>query len=216
MSTLPPSEYTPPTTNFGMHVEEEPPAWPKVIGIFSIVWGALGVPCSICMIAATVAGSALAEWGAQMQAQAAKNNPNLPAAPTTPFPDALKPHVLSMGASVIAIVGVIVLIVAGIALMQRKANGRKLHLAYVAISLLGSLLGLIGAVITAQSSSEWLANNAADPWADFMKQQSMGGSQLMQAVVGTVIAAIYPLFCLVWFLFIKKNPADMGTARETI
>ena len=43
MSQLPPTE-----SAFDMPMPAEPPAWPKVVGIISIVWASLGLLCGVC------------------------------------------------------------------------------------------------------------------------------------------------------------------------
>ena len=48
----------------------EPPGWPKGLGVFSIVWGSLGIVCGGCINFFAFAGTAFYEWGRQQQVKA--------------------------------------------------------------------------------------------------------------------------------------------------
>jgi hypothetical protein len=187
----------------------EPPAWPKAIGIFSIVWGSLAVICGVCGAIAVLSMDQIFQWAANMQAQSGRPAPQ--GFPSGPMPHELKMNAIQLIGAFISPIGGILLLAAGIFLVQRKPPARPLHLSYAITSLLGTLLGFVGSYFYMQSVSKYIASNPSDAWATFMGQQG-GGPQLqfVQALVVTVIAVIYPTFVLLWFLFVKKCAADMG------
>lgn len=203
MSTLPPSEYTPPTTNFDLHVEQEPPAWPKVIGIISIVWGSLGVLCGLCTMAQTMLGSMVQQPGGQFQPP--------PASPA---------YLISLGLGVLV---TILLLIAGIMLVKRQAIARPMFLVYSVLSIVTTVVGMaisltdvIPATIAAMKAQAAAETN---PQAQQQMQQMVGFMDQFLSVITIVvcvIAMIFPLFCLVWFGAIKRKASDMGVAREVL
>jgi hypothetical protein len=94
----------------------EPPAWPKVVGIFSIVFGSLAFLCNGL-------GMAAFPFQEKMIAAAAK-------AQNVPPPPVMQAGPLMWAALVLAILVNIVLISAGISTLARSPLGRKLHLFY--------------------------------------------------------------------------------------
>lgn len=206
-----------PPTSSDFSLPAEPPSWPKVIGIISIVWGSLGTLCGICGAVMTVAMGPFMQWAAKMQAQAPQRGG--PTLPTTAIPSELTPNGLQMVSAFFWPIATILLIVAGISLLKRAAAGRTLHLASGAISAVFTLVGLAGAFMYQQSASKFIAANSSDAWAQFFSQQSGGPSgQLFQAGFIACVGLLYPAFCLVWFGAMKRTHRDMtgGFEQEPI
>ncbi|HMN39372.1 MAG TPA: hypothetical protein PKE29_00905 [Phycisphaerales bacterium] len=209
------SQYGSPSHVSGeFNVPTDPPAWPKVVGIISIVLGSVGTVCGLCAAVFTFAmGPFLQKMGelqqqAQSQGGARGGGPMLP---TTPMPAELAPGPLSMASAVFWPIGTIILIVAGIATLRRAAKGRTLHLGYAGLSLLFTLIGFVGAFMYQASSSGYLSSHPDDPWSQFFNGQGGMQNQIPQAVCMTVVAAAYPVFCLVWFGPMGKRP-EAGAA----
>lgn len=180
-----------PPTSQDFSIPAEPPAWPKVIGIISIVWGSLGLICNTCTLGATALMGSLvqmvppeqqAEMQRQMQAQSG---------------------VANMAIAALGLVLSLVLIFAGVCTLRRQAIGRTLHLAYGAIGLVLTLVGAGLGIVAANK----LATGAADPAQ--AQQARVGG--LVGAAFGGCLGMAYPLFCLVWFGFVKRTPESMGS-----
>src|SRR3954464_12580541 len=94
------------------------PGWPKVVGIISIVWGALGVTCLGCFFGMS------------------QFLPALMGKPDEPLPPTLKPDPLQMGVYILGAIMALVLLIAGVLTVKRRPVGKWLHLAYAAVSLL--------------------------------------------------------------------------------
>ena len=207
------SESTPPMSgDFSMPAE--PAAWPKVIGIISIVWGSLGILCGLCMGGIIVAMGPFLEWAAKMQAQGGGPRGGQQQMPTTPFPVELRPPALSVVSAIAWPIGAIILLVAGIMLVKRSASARMAHLVYAVFSGTMTVVGLLGAYQSQSAVNSFLQAHPDDPWAKFFQQSGGGSSQFVQAAVGGCIALIYPAFCLIWFGMVKRRPEDMGPRAE--
>lgn len=79
MTSFPSSPSAPPVNPGQIDFDPEPPSWPKVIGIISIVWGSLGVICNACGLFGQMAGDAFVnmappEQREQLKAQMAQSS----------------------------------------------------------------------------------------------------------------------------------------------
>lgn len=203
------SQMSPPNRSELMPVAE-PPAWPKVMGIISIVLGGLGLPCGLCVGIMSLAMGPFMQKMGELQAQGggAKGGPEIP---STQIPSELAPGTLSILSGLLWPLCAILMLMAGVMLLQRKPAGRTLHIVYGMISVLGTLIGLIGAWMYSQSAAAYMAQHPDDPWTKFFTAQGGGPSgQFVQAIGLSCVSFIYPAFVLIWFLFVKRNPADMG------
>jgi hypothetical protein len=196
-------------------IPAEPPGWPKVVGIISIVWGSLGILCGVCSALFTVSMGTFMERMMKFAAQQPQRGGG-PVIPTTPMPAELQPGALSIIGAFIWPIGAIVLLMAGIFTVKRAANGRSMHLAYGALSLLGTLLGLAGAFAYQASSKAYMAAHPDDPWIKIMNQNGGLNNQVIQAAGLTCVAAIYPIFCLVWFGALGKRPEVGAQVQEPL
>ena len=99
------------------------PAWPKVIGIISIVWGAIGVICNGFGVASAFLMPMM------MGGAAGQLEGGMPSVVTDPPITALIAAVLGVFLSAF-------LVIAGVMTVMRKANGRTAHLIYAPIYLI--------------------------------------------------------------------------------
>lgn len=167
------------------------PQWPKVVGIFSIVWGSLGVVCNGC---GTVWFLVLPQFLKMAEEQ------------NGPAPDAFIPPPLMMIANVLSILVTALLLVAGILTVKRSMTGRVLHLVYAPLSILVSVVGLVGGMQQSKAVRDWVAQNPGSPYA------KSAGTGTAGEIAGYAIAAfvmLYPLFTLVWFGLVKKTRESM-------
>jgi len=162
-----------------MPMPEEPPAWPKVIGIISIVWAGLGLACGMCGFGWILY---LPTFSKQMEAQMG------------PMPPTMTPSVAQMGLMVVGILWAFMLLSAGIATVRRKASGRTLHLAYAIGAILLTLPSLGLQVKQQMDTADWASKNPDSKWA----QQSKAGP-IAGLAVGSVMGFAWPVFCLIWF-----------------
>jgi hypothetical protein len=196
-----------PSISSDFNTSGDPPAWPKAVGIFSIVWGSLGIPCSGCMSIMTLGGAGLYEWGRQKQIAA-----NMP--DTGPMPAAFQPGPVEVVSSIVWLIGVVVLLIAGIQVVRRRAAGRTTHLVYAAISILGTVVYGVSAVIKSRAIAEWIAHNPGDP---YLKQPgvSMAANTIMPIVVSVILLA-YPAFIFLWFGVMGKRPEGGAIPQEPL
>ena len=192
------SQMNTPQVSSDFDIPSTPPAWPKVVGIISIVWASLGIVCNICGAAGqamqgAIIGMVPPEQQEQMRQQMA--------AQSTPLTTAL----YIFGALV-----AVLLLAAGITTVQRKPLGRVLHLAYGAI---GVLMTIVGTAITISVLNAQVAQLQADPSTPPQQLQGMQFGMYFGVVFGACFGLAYPLFCLVWFGMLGKRP-EAGAATE--
>ncbi|MDX2146345.1 MAG: hypothetical protein SFZ23_02385 [Planctomycetota bacterium] len=211
MTQFPPP--MPPTNPFDSYQAAEnfqgpPPGWPKGLGIFSIVWGSLGLVCGVCGLAFLLMMPNFMQQVANAQPAQSGQAP-----PPTP-PDILfKQPPIALAGMGLSVLVVILLIIAGIMTMGRKKPGGLLHILYAVFSLVATGLTVVGGVQHAHNVAAWIQQNPDHP---FFAQAggSMGFGMSTDPTMGTiqavglaVVSAIYPLFCLVWFGILKKDPS---------
>jgi hypothetical protein len=181
MSQLPPTE-----SAFEMPMPNEPPAWPKVVGIISIVWASLGLTCGLCFAGWLLY---LPMFAKKMEAQMG------------PMPPTMTPSPAQMALMVVGVLWAIFLLTAGIATVSRKASGRTLHLAYAIGAILLTLPSLGLQVKQQMDTADWASKNPDSKWA----QQSKAGPMIGLSV-GAVMGFAWPIFCLAWFAPKKHSP----------
>lgn len=188
------SQFPPVSQDFQMPAV--PPAWPKVIGIISIVLGSLGLLCNACSLGGSALSGSLVQM---MPPEAQADMQRQLQAQSSP---------LTMGLAAVGVLVSVLLIAAGATTLQRKPLGKVLHLAYGALGLLIAI-GSIGAGIVAANQ---LA--ASEPDAAKAAATRMGG--IIGAGVGGCVGGLYPLFCLVWFGVVKRNASMGGEIQDSI
>lgn len=178
--------------DFGL--EAPAPSWPKVVGIISIVWGSIGILCTVLGVGATLVFRPMAE-------QAAEGGPLPPTMDIGP---------LQIGQFALGFVVTVLLIVAGAATAGRKASGRGLHLFYGLMGLLSSLFGLFIGISQARAMTAWVAENPDSPFAK-------NHNETMAIAITLVMVAffsLWPLFCVFWFGMLNKRP-EVGAPEIT-
>jgi hypothetical protein len=183
----------PPDAPDGMpYLPPEPPQWPKVIGILSIVWASLGLVCAPCGLIGPFI------WPMVMPPEMTK--------------DGLPPHMsvdpLLMGIQASGLLMAVLLLSAGVATLRRTAAGRTLHLVYGVLQLLSMAPGIWITHRLHVATQQWFADH---PDSLFTKQQGGGGDAgfIIQVALMIVLGAMYPAFILVWFGLVKRTQQSM-------
>lgn len=172
----------------------EPASWPGVIGTVSIIWGSLGLLCNSCGLIMQLAqplmiNMAPPEQRAQIEAQ-------------QPPPE-LRPGLVEYGAMISKVPLAAILLAAGIALVRRRLVGRTLHLVYSWMAIGIAVLLLVATAIVLPGKLAFLKEHPqTGPGAFFMSRDFIIGA----TVFGTVIVTAWPIFCLIWFLKVKRDP----------
>lgn len=170
----------------------EPPQWPKVVGIISIVWASLGLFCAPCgmimpFLYPMIMPPELMEGG---------------------LPPNMQVNPLMMGAQGVGLLMAVLLLAAGIATVKRTPNGRTLHLAYAALQVPGLIFGLWLVYKMHIDLTDWIANNPGNKLAQ--QQASGGDTGLFVGIALTVIfGGVYPTFLAIWFGLVKRTPQSM-------
>ncbi|MBX3359941.1 MAG: hypothetical protein KF705_00670 [Phycisphaeraceae bacterium] len=177
----------------------DPPVWPKVFGIISIVFGTLGLVCGGC-------GLAVMPFMGQLMGNVAEGQD---------LPPAYQPNLATMAYAGVGLLHAILLLIAGAVTVARKPVGRPLHLVYAALGIPLAIGGLFIQWKLQQENIAWAAQ--ADPNNPFAQQfnspQSRMGNMLGMAF-GAAMGLGYPLFLLVWFGLVKRKGSDMGQLPE--
>lgn len=170
-----------------------PPGWPKPIGILSIVFGLLGA----------VLGTGAALLGPVVLAPLVE--PQLGGAPLPPSL-ILSPPIVAY-ALVSALLNVL-LIAAGVQLIRRKRAGRTLHLAYGVLLPIATFAGAYFQYQIQMATLDWARTYPDNPIAE---QQLAAGeaSQLIGLFGGVAVGLAWPVFCIVWFGLVKRQPEDL-------
>ncbi|MFT5423074.1 MAG: small-conductance mechanosensitive channel [Phycisphaerales bacterium] len=178
----------------------EPPGWPKVIGIMSIIFGSLSVFCGgIQAVAAPFQGSMVE-----------------PMLNGDPMPPGYSFDAVMIGLAIGGGAVNVLLLVAGILLVNRRAAARLAHLVYALLLIpLTVLSGLNGMKVMA-AQQDWAK---LYPSNDFAKQMTAAGD--ISATIGTVILLLvillslaWPLFCIIWFGLVKTKLRHMTGQPE--
>lgn len=169
----------------------EPPKWPKVVGIISIVWAVLGIVCNGLGAVGTMMTPRLMKM-AEGQGQMEGGFP----------PQMTSINMLAVVLTVAGALTAVGLLLAGIFTVNRRPQGRPLHLlvAVVSLVLVVCSIGLQWQNMTA--IGEWVR---ANPGATFSQNYSPTGS-LVGMAFGIVLGCAWPVFCLIWFGALKKRP----------
>ena len=182
-------------------VDEGPPGWPKALGITDISLGAVSLLCMACGIFGLLMPMMFA---AQMQQQFSDGLP----------PAMLSPSPLMYVSMSVGLVLNIFLIVNGIILLLRLPSARMLHLVYAVLALIGFVVSMSISLQHQAAISEWVNQN---PNTKFAQQQQASGiyGQIAGWAIGILLGAVWPVFCLIWFGFVKRTPKDMTGEEAT-
>ncbi|MDX2114224.1 MAG: hypothetical protein SFZ24_01205 [Planctomycetota bacterium] len=175
-------------------------AWPKPVGVTSIVIGAVSLTCTAC-------GGAALGLQVAFVAEMAKQ-----------FPDGMPPSMGAIEPLMIAqMVGGalvnVVLVVAGAMLVMRKPVARVLHLVYAGLGLIAFATWILLQVQAQVEITEWCKQN---PGTKFAQQQQASGpiGLIIGLGLGVVLGLLWPLFCIVWFGAIKRRDADIAGSDQ--
>lgn len=171
--------------------DNEPPAWPKIVGIVSIVVSGLGLMCGGCAVGGLLFQGNLLKMAEQQMG---------------PVPPPMLASPIQIAAAAAGLVWALVLLTAGIMLVSRRPIARPLHLLY---SVGAIVLGAIGMALTVQQQAavaEWLRQNPDSQWG---KHQSSLGNAIGLAVAA-VLSFAYPLFVLIYFGVVKRSSAAIA------
>ncbi len=186
-------------------LEADRPGWPKVVGILSIVFASLSLFCG-------VVGSGLAF--ASEPIMEAVMGPQLGDAPPPPFSPPVDAILmvsiaLSLGLNIL-------LVVAGVQTLRRLANGRSLHIVYALAAVLATGFGvyaqLHGQVEQEKAMDAWLEQHGDTEFGEAIREQveqqraGSGVTGLLGIGAGLVVGLAWPLFCMVWFGPMGKQP----------
>lgn len=157
------------------------PAWPKVIGILSIIFASLGLFCGVINVVMTASGfnETISSFSDEQSRE---------------FQESLKEQTGSIEAfgAVAGLVIAAVLLVAGITLIKRRMQlSRKLHLLYAAAAI---LLNVVTGVLMLMA-----VLNLEVPEGN-QQARIMKATMLPSLLLGSLFGLAYPAFTLVWFL----------------
>ncbi|HVZ92986.1 MAG TPA: hypothetical protein VG797_00600 [Phycisphaerales bacterium] len=168
------------------------PKWPKVVGIISIVFGAIGLCCVGC-------GGILRAMPVFFAQQMAQQFPDgIPPALTNPPPTVW----LDM---IFGLVVVVVLLISGVVLVLRNPAGRMLHLVYGVLGVISGTWGLYSGYQHQLEIAKWIHDN---PDTKFAQAQQGPGADIGFYIgmgLGILFAYSWPGFCLIWFGLVKKT-----------
>ena len=184
----------PPTERDEFDDVREPPKWPKVVGIISIVWGTLSMLC-------TGGGTAMSALSGRLIQSSGISGP-LPPMLTSPPVTVYISAALSLALSLF-------LIVAGAVTASRKPTGRTLHLVYAVVALLVAVWATSLQLGIQNDLAEWLRQH---PDSDYTKMTQTGATAIGTAIgiaFGLVIGFTWPIFTLIWFGAVKTKPEQM-------
>lgn len=200
----------PPTSDqFTFRPEPPAPAWPKVIGVASITVGGLATLCGACLAFSSLAVEAMMSLAGRMTPPGAGAPPMVP---QTAIPPELLPGAATAVGMVLWPVGGIILLVAGILLVQRQSAARRAHLIYAAVSVVGTAAAIAGAFLDHAAQKRFASQNPDDPWTQLVQVQNASGGKLLSNTFWYAAGLVYPAFIAAWFTFNKRARQDLAHA----
>jgi len=183
----------------------EPPAWPKVVGILSIIFSTIGFTCS------GVGMGTLYLLPGFMETAAA--NTGYPAPPT------MEPSGGMWLATFLSVSANVLLLVAGISTIARKPVGRTLHIVYAIAAI---IIVFVSTYIQMDAQGElnqrmqaYAEQHPDSPFAQQANSPAQAIGQLVGLAFGLTIALTWPLFTLIWFTLSKRGRSSMkGSGLE--
>lgn len=176
------------------------PAWPKVIGIISIVFGGLGLVCGVLGVGSVMFMPSMMS-GQTFEGGTPPVFPYVPASP------------VMMALMIVGVLWAVMLIVAGSMLVARKPVARPLHIVYAIVSTLLGAVTMKMQVDQQNLMMDWMRDN---PNAQITQMSGGNVGGLIGLAVGGFFAFAWPLFILFWFLVVKRRSADIAEGVESI
>lgn len=186
---------SPPTIHDPYVEPPEVPKWPKVVGIISTVWGSLGMLCGCLGLAGVMFSGA---FQGMMESQG-------------PLPPTMQPGIAQSAQAIAGLLTTVLLLLAGILCINRKPVARPLHLIYAVISLVLLIIGVMIQIDLANEMGQWVKDNPDSPFA---QNYNATATLLLGVGLAVVLGLPWPLFCLIWFGFVKRTPEDMTGGVE--
>ena len=184
---------------------KELPSWPTIIGVISCVWGGITLLYNgCCQLGGSLVGKAFMgamppEFQDQMKAQMAMIGP------------------IDIAFMLVLTLISVLLLVAAILLVRRKPIAAKFHITYGIIAVLVLLAHIAWGVYRSSQVAQMMKQNTAaagnNPMAGFANMSET--MLIVLNVVMGILRLVYPVFCLIWFGYVKKN-ADMGSNEVSI
>ncbi len=178
------------------HLFADPPKWPKVVGILSIIFGSIAVLCGALMTAS------VPFFGGMME----------PMLEGDPLPPTMHLNAIDWASTACSMLGNILLIAGGAALVTLKPAARGIHLVYAVLLIVAIVLYAVSAFGKIDDLRVW-AETYNNEMAQNMRQQFQAGGEITQMIgpaVVSVISVCWPIFCLVWFGIVKTKPSDIS------
>lgn len=186
-----------------MHDLPEQQGWPKPVGITSIVLGSINLTCA--GLGGLYLLVVLPLWMSDMMKQH--------------FTDGIPPQFESISIPVALSTGLsmlvnVLLVTAGVSLVMRKAVARPMHLAYAVLGLISFAVGTWIGVSYQAELTEWIK---ANPDTKFAQEQGASGwiGQAIGWTWGILMGFAWPVFCCIWFGFIKEA-SDITQGRQEV
>lgn len=196
-------DLTPPTEQIDSDAFDlnPPPRWPKIVGIISICWGALGLTCTGCGLGTPAIMGSLV--GPQLNG--------------APLPPAWRFGTLDYVISALGVLLAITLIVAGVQTILRKRLGWALHLVYAVTTIPVTIVSALSGFAKQDAMKDWAQDYPDNPIAQGINQG--GPDQTIGLIIGVLIILffmLYPLFLIIWFGLIKNRHEHMTGGVEEV
>lgn len=186
-----------PNVQFGQTPPTEPgalppagPAWPKVVGIFSIVIGSLGIAAHACGVIGTVFG----RMAMSMIPDSSKVPPEQQASLS-----AISQHApIMIAGSTLSMIAAIMLLVAGIQCVRRRPATRSMHLVWIAVRVVAAIVATIATHLQFSTQMEAMRSMGATMPTGIAGLMMTFGIGML--IIGFLWAMAYPIFIAIWFL----------------
>lgn len=169
---------------------QQPPGWPMIVGVISIIWGGFFLICGGCGLGWYVAMPRFMKMAEEGMKE--------------PAPQIMFPTGLDYAAMLVGLHLSLLALIAGIMTVRRRAAGRTLHLAYAALGILLTVGSVVNGIMRQMEMVQWARQNASSPWA----RQIDNPTGMIMIVFFTVVGLAYPMFLLYWFGLEKKRPDE--------
>ena len=196
-------EHTPPTEQHDLDAFDlvDPPKWPKVVGVISIIWALLGLTCGGLGMASA------AFMGPMMESQLDGD----------PLPPTMVLTTADYALGAFGLVLAVILMVGGVTLLLRKPVAKPLHIIYG----LGAIPSLVFSTLInfskQEAAQQWAKDYPDNPMAQQMN--AAGPAQAIGMIITLVIILFfmtYPLFCIIWFGLVKNKREHMTGGVEAV
>ncbi len=198
--------------------------WPQIVGITSIVLGALGVLTNCWGVVSTLLASRfmsmVPQGGASTTTQTVDpatgyvtTNTTVTISPVQGVQGAIAKwqYLLAAGAA-LQLLAAALLIFAGVALLRRKKSGVSLHFSYAVVRTLSVLAYCVINFLYVRDVLTGLANNQSSAGGPAAMSGMMNAFGYIGIVLGLVWGLAYPAFLVIWFntSSVRRETATWG------